>query len=266
MILNMQKILYIYVYIYTNSKMKQKLFFVQLIFFWYFFFFKNVRNIKLIKNTFFFTSYNSNNFVYKDELSILRLNKTNIQKKKKKNSKFKVKLVEKENDEGIHYELNKENVQKVLNLIRPKLQIDNGNVELVKIDNSDLYVKLLGECITCSSNSVTVTHIIKKTLQKYIRDKNNKEPNVIVVNFDDINETNIQNCLNDLKPYFDFLKVEVLIKDIVSNKEGINNSVSLIFKHKDNGNSEIKIPFNVRNEIAERLKNKFPTLTVHFEN
>ncbi|CRG96761.1 Fe-S-cluster redox enzyme, putative [Plasmodium gallinaceum] len=184
--------------------------------------------------------------------------------KNKRKTKLKI-LSSPEKDEEIYYELNHENVEKVLNLIRPKLQIDNGDVELVKIKNNDLYIRLLGNCVTCSSNSVTVSQVIKKTLKKYIRNEKKEEPNVIITNFDEINKENIQNCLNQLKPYFDFLKVEIIIKDIVINKENINNSVSLKFQNFDDS-EEIKIPFNIKNEVTERLKQKFPTLTVNFEN
>ncbi|CAG9480579.1 NifU-like scaffold protein, putative [Plasmodium vivax] len=233
--------------------------------------------------------HNSSDLFQNDTLGVLR-NKTKIQNKKKI-SRFKIQSSEERHtDGGLHYDLTPENVEKVLNLIRPKLQIDNGDVELVDIKNNDLYIKLLGNCVTCSSNSVTVSQVIKKTLKMYIRNEKNEEPNVIITNFDEINEENIHSCLSDLKPYFDFLKVKVVITDLMKNKENINNSVSLVFKKADlEGGSDadgeadveagrsadpyadpdaapVKIPFSVKSEITERLKQKFPTLTVNFEN
>ncbi|GAW80277.1 NifU-like scaffold protein [Plasmodium gonderi] len=218
--------------------------------------------------------HNNTDFFQNDGLSVLR-NKTSAQNRKKV-FRFKLQTLRDQKDGEVHYELTSENVEKVLNLIRPKLQTDNGDVELVDIKNNNLYIKLLGNCVTCSSNSVTVSQVIKKTLKMYIRNKNNEEPNVIIINFDEINEENIYNCLSDLKPYFDFLKVKVIIKDLINNKENINNSVSLTFKNIDtsidsergkNGETEqVKIPFSVKSEITERLKQKFPSLTVNFEN
>ncbi|CRG99425.1 NifU-like scaffold protein, putative [Plasmodium relictum] len=230
----------------------------------YFFCVNNITSLKYTKTNLLFI-YNNldlfNNKILNSSLNVLK-NKTNIKNRRK--TRFKI-LSSSEKDGEIYYELNHENVEKVLNLIRPKLQIDNGDVELVEIKNNNLYIRLLGNCVTCSSNSITVSHVIKKTLKKYIRNEKKEEPNVIITNFDEINKENIQNCLDQLKPYFDFLKVEVIIKDIIINKENINNSVSLKFQNIDE-NEEMKIPFNIKNEITERLKQKFPTLTVNFEN
>ncbi|ANQ07251.1 NifU-like protein [Plasmodium coatneyi] len=241
---------------------------------------KNAGSLKHPQGTLLFV-HNSSDLFQNDTLSVLR-NKTNIQNKKKI-SRFKIRSSEeKQKDGGLHYDLTPENVEKVLNLIRPKLQIDNGDVELVDIKNNDLYIKLLGNCVTCSSNSVTVSQVIKKTLKMYIRNEKNEEPNVIITNFDEISEENIYGCLSDLKPYFDFLKVKVVITDLMKNKENINNSVSLVFKKVDPGGGSdadgeaglnadpyeepVKIPFSVKSEITERLKQKFPTLVVNFEN
>ncbi|KAI4839447.1 hypothetical protein MKS88_001999 [Plasmodium brasilianum] len=243
--------------------MNQLFFLVKVLFFMYSLSAKSISSLKHTKTSLLFVHTNQD-LLNNDTLNILR-NKTNIQNKKKF-SKFKILSSGKENDEGLHYQLTPENVEKVLNLIRPKLQIDNGDVELVDIKNNDLYIRLLGNCVTCSSNSVTVSQVIKKTLKMYIRNEKNEEPNVLITNFDEINKENVQNCLNDLKPYFDFLKVEVIIKNVVHNKEQINNSISLLFKNVDNESEEVNIPFNIRSEITERLKQKFPSLTVNFEN
>lgn len=172
---------------------------------------------------------------------------------------------EKDEDE-IYYDLNQENVEKVLNLIRPKLQIDNGDVELVDIKDNNLYIRLLGNCVTCSSNSITISEVIKKTLKKYIRKDSKQEPNVIITNFDEITEENIQNCLNQLKPYLDFIKIKILISNLIVNKENISNSVSLKFQNAEKDQDEMNLPSNIRNEITERIKQKFPTLQVNFEN
>ncbi|SOV78940.1 NifU-like scaffold protein, putative [Plasmodium reichenowi] len=234
------------------------------------FFFVYVKNISILqydkaKVLFIQTNFEPlNNNMLRVPLNILR-KRTYVVKNKKNGVPFQI-FLSSENDEGLYYELNPENVEKVLNLIRPKLQIDNGDVELVDIKNNDLYIRLLGNCVTCSSNSITVSHVIKKTLKMYIRNEQNQEPNVIITNFDEINEQNIQNCISQLKPYLDFLKVEVIIKELVNNKENINNYVCLKFLNTENSSEEINIPHNVKNEITERLKQKFPTLTVNFEN
>ncbi|ETB60229.1 hypothetical protein YYC_02552 [Plasmodium yoelii 17X] len=180
---------------YSIASMKLTLFF-------YFLCAKNIVSLKYTKSNFSFL-YNGCDNNNSGVINTHR-NKTTIQNKNKY-YKSKILLSNEKQDEELYYELNSENTEKVLNLIRPKLQIDNGGVELVDIKGNNLYIRLLGNCITCSSNSVTVSQVIKKTLKMYIRGPGNKEPNVIIINFDEINEENILNCLIDLKPYFDFL-------------------------------------------------------------
>ncbi len=42
--------------------------------------------------------------------------------------------------------LNREDVEKALDTIRPALRADGGNVELVKVDGNDVHLKLVGAC------------------------------------------------------------------------------------------------------------------------
>lgn len=184
------------------SKMKYSIASMKVTLFFYFLCAKNIASLKYTKSNLSFL-YNGCDNINSGGVNAHR-NKTTVQTKNK-HSKLKILSLNEKQDEELHYELNPENTEKVLNLIRPKLQIDNGDVELVDIKGNDLYIRLLGNCITCSSNSVTVSQVIKKTLKMYIRGPGNKEPNVIIINFDEINEENILNCLSDLKPYFDFL-------------------------------------------------------------
>lgn len=63
-----------------------------------------------------------------------------------------------------------------------------------------------------------------------------------------------------------FSEIEVVIKELINNKENINNSVMLMFKNIENEDKEVNIPHNVKTEITGRLKQSFPSLTVNFEN
>ena len=63
----------------------------------------------------------------------------------------------------------KEKVEKALDEIRPGLQADGGNVELVDInDEGVVYVKLLGACSGCPSSQITLKMGIEKTLKERI--------------------------------------------------------------------------------------------------
>ena len=49
-----------------------------------------------------------------------------------------------------------EKIQIALNEIRPFLESDGGNIELVSVVNNVVKVKLLGNCVSCSVNQMTL--------------------------------------------------------------------------------------------------------------
>lgn len=63
----------------------------------------------------------------------------------------------------------KEHVEKVLDEIRPSLQADGGNVELVDVtDDGIVKVRLTGACGTCPMSTMTLKMAIEKTLRDKI--------------------------------------------------------------------------------------------------
>ncbi len=66
-------------------------------------------------------------------------------------------------------ELTIENVEAVLERVRPFLQIDNGDVEAVRItDDGIVEVRLLGACKGCPLSMVTLRAGIERALMKEI--------------------------------------------------------------------------------------------------
>lgn len=61
-----------------------------------------------------------------------------------------------------------EKVQNMLNKIRPQLQADGGDVELVGIDNGVVKVRLQGACAGCPMSQMTLKDGIEKVLKKEI--------------------------------------------------------------------------------------------------
>ena len=57
-----------------------------------------------------------------------------------------------------------ENIEIVLNRIRPYLQVDGGDVEVVSIEDSIVKVRLLGACHSCPLNLMTLRAGIERTL------------------------------------------------------------------------------------------------------
>jgi len=62
--------------------------------------------------------------------------------------------------------LNKK-IQIALNEIRPFLESDGGNIELVSVVNNVVKVKLLGNCVSCSVNQMTLKNGVEMTIKKY---------------------------------------------------------------------------------------------------
>jgi len=64
--------------------------------------------------------------------------------------------------------LNEDSVVAVLDQVRPFMQRDGGDVALVKIEGTAVYIRLIGACAGCPISFITVTHGIQETLQKAI--------------------------------------------------------------------------------------------------
>ncbi len=62
-----------------------------------------------------------------------------------------------------------EEVQKVLDMIRPALQADGGDVQLVEVgDDGVVKVKLVGACGHCPMSTMTLKMGIERTLKEKV--------------------------------------------------------------------------------------------------
>ena len=60
-------------------------------------------------------------------------------------------------------------VQKVIDEeIRPSLQADGGDLELVDVDGTTVYVSLRGQCTNCPSAQVTLKDVVEARLQEVV--------------------------------------------------------------------------------------------------
>ncbi len=62
----------------------------------------------------------------------------------------------------------KEKVQAVLNKIRPMLQADGGDVELVDVEDGVVRVRLQGACAGCPKSQMTLKNGIERLLKNDI--------------------------------------------------------------------------------------------------
>lgn len=64
--------------------------------------------------------------------------------------------------------LTPENVESVLDELRPYLMADGGNVELVEIDGPVVKLRLQGACGSCPSSTMTLKMGIERRLREFI--------------------------------------------------------------------------------------------------
>jgi Fe-S cluster biogenesis protein NfuA len=67
-------------------------------------------------------------------------------------------------------------VQEVLDKVRPALQADGGDVELVDIDGGVVKVRLKGACAGCPMSQLTLSHSVERVLKEQIPEVERVEP------------------------------------------------------------------------------------------
>ncbi|NJK72192.1 MAG: NifU family protein [Synechococcaceae cyanobacterium SM2_3_60] len=67
-------------------------------------------------------------------------------------------------------DLTPENVETVLDELRPYLMADGGNVELVELDGPVVKLRLQGACGSCPSSTMTLRMGIERKLRQMIPD------------------------------------------------------------------------------------------------
>lgn len=66
--------------------------------------------------------------------------------------------------------VDREKVKKVLNELRPALQADGGDIELVDVANGVVKVRLKGACGSCPSSIITLKMGVEARLKEEIPD------------------------------------------------------------------------------------------------
>jgi len=70
----------------------------------------------------------------------------------------------------------KEQVQEVLDRIRPSLQADGGDVELVDVADGVVKVRLQGACAGCPMSQMTLKNGIERILKQEVPEVKSVEP------------------------------------------------------------------------------------------
>jgi len=65
-------------------------------------------------------------------------------------------------------EIDKDKVEKALKELRPQLQADGGDIELVGVENGIVKVKMKGACVGCPMSTMTLQWGVENFLKKKI--------------------------------------------------------------------------------------------------
>eukprot|EP01025_Chloroclados_australasicus_P028869 TRINITY_DN2863_c0_g1_i1.p2 TRINITY_DN2863_c0_g1~~TRINITY_DN2863_c0_g1_i1.p2 ORF type:complete len:215 (+),score=28.44 TRINITY_DN2863_c0_g1_i1:150-794(+) len=98
-------------------------------------------------------------------------------------------------------ELTEENVESVLDEIRPYLMSDGGNVEFVEIDGPVVKLRLQGACGSCPSSITTMTMGIKRRLMEKIPEVLDVEQIMDEEVGLELTSENVDTVLEEIRPY-----------------------------------------------------------------
>ena len=59
-------------------------------------------------------------------------------------------------------------VENVLEMIRPALALDMGDIKLVKVEDDTVYLELLGACSTCPVPDITMKDVIIVAIKNFL--------------------------------------------------------------------------------------------------
>ena len=62
----------------------------------------------------------------------------------------------------------REKVESALTKIRPLLQADGGDVELVSVDNGTVKLKLTGHCAGCPMATMTIKNVLERVVKEQV--------------------------------------------------------------------------------------------------
>nr|XP_043619241.1 nifU-like protein 2, chloroplastic isoform X2 [Erigeron canadensis] len=102
---------------------------------------------------------------------------------------------------AVELPLTAENIESVLDEIRPYLIADGGNVALHEIDGNIVRLKLQGACGSCPSSVTTMKLGIERRLMEKIPEIVAVEPIPDEETGLELNEENIEKVLEEIRPY-----------------------------------------------------------------
>lgn len=142
-----------------------------------------------------------------------------------------------------------ENVETVLDELRPYLQSDGGDCAIVDIDGPVVRLELQGACSSCSASSVTLKVGIERTLLQRIPEITE----VVAVQPDQepLTDTGLEEVLEGIRPFLQVSGGSVAVAEI-----GDGATPRVVLKMAGPPRKSIA----VRMELTNRVKRRFPVV------
>lgn len=149
-------------------------------------------------------------------------------------------------------DLNRENVELVLNEMRPYLVADGGNVTVVDIDEGVVKLQLQGACHGCPSSTVTMSNGLERGLLAKIPDIVSVQQVFPTGSAGEVTEEGVEVVLEEIRKFLKNFKTTVKLVEL--QPDGAQPTVRVAF-----AGPGAKIAA-VRQELIHRVRRKFPVI------
>lgn len=153
----------------------------------------------------------------------------------------------KETNEKQKLPLTWENVEKVLDEVRPYLRNDGGDCKIVDIDGPIVRLELQGSCSSCSSSAVTLKLGIEKTLMERIPEI--AEIISVMPDQEPLTAQGVEEVLNGIRPFLSVSGGAIDIQELV---EGDAPQIILQMSGPPLKSMAVRV------EVVNRMKKKYP--------
>ena len=107
-----------------------------------------------------------------------------------------------------------ENVEKVLDEVRPYLISDGGNVNLVEIDGAIVKLELVGACSSCPSSTTTMKMGIERALMEKIPEIESIEEVTAQGEPVELTREGVEDIFEEIRPFLEMVKGSLTIEDM----------------------------------------------------
>jgi Fe-S cluster biogenesis protein NfuA len=137
--------------------------------------------------------------------------------------------------------------------------VTRGDVKFLGIDGTVVKIELCGNCVSCSSSSITVKVGIERKMKERIPSVTRVEH--MQPDAPEVNEENLEKVLSGVRPFLSIAGGDVSVKNISKMGSGFPTVITL---KMEGGTAAL---FTVKVEIVQRIEQFFKQpLNIQWEN